>query len=243
MAYSDDADLSGVMPLAQQYAVADPDDDPTTVYTQHRSWATAYIDNKLRGRTAVPVTAGDSTVDDTLAEAEALLIAQRLMKANFTQFGENTVSEQTFIQMKRDADKLLESVYFPASASTPAKLTSFAGNGTIAVTIRDQFAYTGDWVVKCTNPGTSGAVFRIWSNRGQVSERYWDYDLSTDSQWPSNLDFDNTSPEDMIKNVTITITAGATAFAQGDTWVFRTYTSYRPNRKGRLGWIPIQKVY
>ncbi len=242
MAYSDDTDVSGVLPQAHQYATDDPDTSPASVYAQHRVWASAHIDNKLRGRTVVPVAAGDSTVDDSLAEVEALLIAQRLMKSNFTRFGEQTTTEQTFVEMKKEADRILDRIYFPAAASTPTKLATFVGNGTITVTILDQFAYTGDWVVKCTN--ATNPIFRIWTNRGRVTERYWDYDLANDSQWPSDLDFDNSSPQDMIKNLTITIATGATAFDIGDVWVFRTHSNYKPNRKRhRLGWIPIERVY
>ncbi len=230
MAYSNDSDLLLVLPNASGYITDDEGQDAD--FSGHRTWATNLIDSRLRGRTAVPVGTGDSIVNSMLSNVEANLTAYSLVKANFTKF-DTEGADEAFKQFKKEGTDALDNLYFPASFSTPAQATGFIGNGTIAVTVRDDYAYTSNVIVRCTTGGTS-PIFGVTDLRtGQA----WSYEVANDNQWPSEEHIQTATAKSLVKHATIVITDGATPFTQGDTWLFRIYTNYKKTRKGRIGFL------
>jgi len=234
MAYSVDADLTLVAPMASSWAVASVGGDPTTTWEQHRQGAYAEINSKLRKNVAVPYT-GDTTVASGLAEVEAKLTAARLVKANLSQFSNIEAGIETASKYEKDAYALLDDMYFPASVSTPASGTAFTGNGTVSVTVSDSWGYRGSFIVQYVD----NDVFRISDNRKR-NNGPWDYDISEDNQWPSDSDLETYTEE--YKALSMTITTGSTAFDKGDYWTFEVYPGYRKNDPKRIGWVPLQRV-
>lgn len=236
--YSTDADLLKVAPLASSWAIENVGDDPSATWLFHQEQAYAEINAFLRGKTAVPVPS-DSYASEALSEIEARMVAARLMKANLSQFNNHEESMLTIQQYEGDAQRLLDKTYFPASASTPASGTGFVGNGTLTVTVNDDYAFRSQWTVKCMDE--AGTVFEIATDRTEAGGP-WFYELGTDTQWPSNADFDSARANDMLKALTLTIATGGTAFSIGDFWTFTMFPSYRANRKPGLGYISMVRV-
>lgn len=234
--YGINDDLDKLIPKASGWATVNNGDDPSPVWNYHRTGANAEINNFLRGKVAVPVTSTDPYVASGLAEIETFLTAGRILRANISQFSSVDAAWATIKNFETVGKGMLKDMYFPASYTTPASGTSFTGNGTIAITVNDAYCFPAEWTVQCIS--TSGPLFEIACNNPRVTER-WDYDLSTDTQFPSDSDIDNTRTPDLLKALTITITTGGTAFDVGDYWTFRTYANFRSNRKPGLGWIKI----
>ena len=238
MSYSTDSHLLSILPSASGYVSAGL--TVSSEFARHRDWSSRYIDNQLKGRVVVPlVTTGNALLASGLAECEAYYTASRLIRQNFVSNG--ITNAEYYREYKSIGDDLLKTMYFPASVETPTQLQSFTGNGTITVTVNDQFTYTADWIVKCINTGNP--TFNIWNNReGQRGQIVGDYDLSTDTAFPSKSDQDTYSEQGFIREVRIVIATGATAFALGDTWAFRTYGRYRLKTDKR-GFVSIPLVF
>jgi hypothetical protein len=227
-AYSEQIDLLQVLPNATGYVPSglDPDD----YFDSQREWAAQVIDDRICSITAVPSS-------EDLSEIEANLVAHRLLRQNFA--SKDMEGSRDFInQYKKDALDALEGHRFPATASTPEKLQDFAGNGSLAVTVYDQWTYTTDWVVKCSEAGTSTAKFEVWN---EVKGVLGYYDLAEDAQFPDADAVNASTPSGLLKEIKLVITAGVTAFSVGDSWSFRTYARRRLKTPRGLGSIPIRR--
>lgn len=234
MPYSDDAALLSTLPQASSYIASYL--TASTEFSRHRQWASNYIDNLIKGRVSVPVSTGtDALLASGLSEVEAYLTAYRLIRQNFSDRFDD-VSRDFYMQYKKDADEMLNRMYFPASYDTPTQLHTFTGNGTITVSVYDQFTYTADWIIKCVN--TDNPSFSVWNNRRGVIGYY---DLSADAEFPAEDVQQGASEQGLPKEINIVLATGATAFALGDTWAFRTYGRYRIGRKRGFGSIRIER--
>jgi len=224
--------LLEVAPLASSWAIESIGDSPDATWSSHREKANAEVNSRLRGKVAVPYS-GDSIVASGLAEVEARLTASRLIKANISKFQNNIdTTMEVADRYVKDAYKLLDDIYFPASASAATTGTSFVGNGTVSVSVDNSFAYRTTLTIRCLGDN----IFQIEDDRERTGGPY-NYDISNDNQWPSDQDIDALKPD--YKALSITIATGVTAFSEGDYWTMEVYPAYKKTMRKGLGWLPI----
>lgn len=145
-----------------------------------RTQAYNYINNMLRGRTATPATDTEITVQ--LKEIEKNFVIGWLMGAGLS--GERG-SESEWPKFYLDlAEKLLNKISFPASASVPVYESYNVGNGILTISkLNDMFTRTELWVA--TYEGNE--YFSIVGSKSgrlpslQVDENYPDEELVTTS--------------------------------------------------------------
>lgn len=228
--YSTDDDLYRVIPNANDFIPASM--VVTTYLETQRSWAYDWINQQLEGNTLVPTT-------EDLSEVEAFLTAYRLLRQNFSS-KDMDASRDFYLQYKRDAVEALQTHVFPATASIPEKIHSFAsytGAATMTVTAFDLATTDSNWVVKCFRAGAGTSLWEIYSSRHQ---RSWQYDLASDDQFPNQAYREGAGAGNLFREIAITITPDESApFVLGDTWVFRTYSRWRMKQVRGFGSIPI----
>lgn len=227
MAYSTQSDLLYVIPDASSYVPSELDAD--AYFSQQRSWAASFIDNKIKNITATPSS-------EDLAEIEAYLVAYRLLRQNFAS-RDMDGSRQFYQTYMDDAASMLSYYVFPATYSTPEQMADFDGSGTISLTVYDQWTYTSDWVVKCISGGSTTAEFEIWNEtRGVLGY----YNIGNDDHFPTEEQIDTYSSQSRTKEIKIVITGNVGApFTIGDAWQFRTYARRRLKTPRGMGTIPI----
>jgi len=217
--YSTTADLLELIPDATGIHLFDSDTF-TADYDALASGAYDEINSFIGQGTATP-----SSQD--LAEVEAMLVAHRRVTAVYGSVDQEG-SEPFRQNWKKRAYELLSNWIFPACASTPVQNPEFTGDGTISVSVFDHWTADGNWMVRCSTAGTTGAVFQVWCSRWP--SRYMTYTL-TDTTFPGDSYINTGDPLGLALQLRITITPGSTAFAVGDTWTFRTYSRWKKGQK------------
>lgn len=216
--YSNPSDLIEIIPDAS--GTLFPASSYDTDYAALAAGAYQEINSYIGDHTATPTS-------EDMSEIEAMLVAHRRMTAVYAtneQDGSNSF-RQSF---KSRAYELLDDHIFPASASTPVQMDGFTGDGTIAVSVVDGWTADAKWHVRCSQGGSS-PVFQIWWSRDPNGIYY--YDVNSHVQFPQDSTRNTGDPWCLASQIVITITPGDTAFAVGDTWVFRTYSKWKKNHK------------
>ena len=131
---------------------------------------------------------------------------------------------------KKRAYELLNSWEFPAAASTPVQSSGFAGGGSIAIGVYDDWTTDAKWMARCITAGGAAAVFQVWRSTA-VDTTSWTYDLGAFSQFPNDSVLEGGNPAGLVTQIRIEITAAGDAFVKGDFWLWRTHANWRKTRK------------
>jgi len=225
--YSTTSDIKAVLPNVEGSLL--PTATFAADYAVQAAWAANEIDSYLEGNTAVPV------VDATgvwLQEAEACLVAHRLLSARYSAV-EVEGSEPFRSSFRKRAYQLLDDHEFQATADVPAKGPIFIGDGTISIEVNDHVTVNALWFLKAET-ATSFSITR----KTKTGTFYYTYDLA-EGQFPTDNDFK--AGTEISKQIKIVITAGSTPFAQGDSWIFKTYGNFKKSRSKGISNITIER--
>ena len=217
MSYSSESDILNILPDASGLV---PNNLAfTDWYTSLATDVSRYIDNQIEDRTVTPSS------EAFLSRIEALYVAGEMLRTGKAARNQEPDTLEQIQSYEDRADKLLEKTIFPGTVTTADAQSTNVGNGTCTVTIDPDYIYTARWEVRCTS---APYKFEVTNNvRGLVGS----YNISDDDQFPDLDQRKGNAYYDLVRSVNITITAGATAFSQGDAFRFRTYSPYRKDRK------------
>jgi hypothetical protein len=181
-----------------------------------------YINSKLRGRTAVPAT--DSAVTAQLKDIERNFVIGWLLGAGLS--GERNSNSDWPAFYLELAEKALDNLSFPATASSPTAESYNTGNGVLTITaLNDEFTRTERWELMYSgnnyfsvNGSKSGRLPSM-----KVGENYPDEKvLSSYDEYDSTLSSTLRYHEYPFY---ATISAGSTDWALYDRIIFYTFAS------------------
>ena len=226
MSYSSESDVLNILPDASGLV---PNNLAfTDWYTSLATDMSRIIDNQIEDRTVTPSS------EAVLSRIEALYIAGEMLRTGKAARNQDVDTLEQIQGYEDRADKVLERTTFPGTVSAGDALSTNVGNGTCAITIDPDYIYTARWEVRCTS---AASKFEVTNNvKGLVGS----YDVASDDQFPDLDQRKGNAYYDLVRSVNITITAGATAFAQGDAFRFRTYSPYRKERKQAVRTLNLQ---
>ena len=177
------------------------------VITESENW----VDNQLKGRTAIPATHVTSACKQIALEyARSLMLRDNPI---ITDDDREKREKQYFDR----AEKLIGGLRYCASADTPTPSSQNTGDGTItAITVDDNETITESWIVRCISD-TEPTFEVIGSKTGVL----YNYDI-TEGVYPNQADSEKYEDQ---RKISFTITAGDTVFAEEDEFVFKTYAA------------------
>jgi hypothetical protein len=195
---------------------------PATFMDNILASAYKWVNGRIAAFTATP-----NTNVPSLTMAEAYYGAYMLLLGTSGPAGDEDTFRYT-LAFREEAERIIDSTDFPASATTPSQASGFVGNGTITVTTNDYYTPTATWEVRYLGSNSFG----IWNTT--TMKRVGTYDIVQHSQFP---DPDETTTNGAVanKDLVIKITAGATAFGENDTWFFKTFESTKRSRSIKSG--------
>jgi hypothetical protein len=180
-----------------------------------------FINNKLRGRTAVPA----SHISGQVKEIEKDFVVGWLIAAGLTQ-ERSSISEWSQFYMDR-AKEALENITFPASASSVSADSNNTGDGTMTISrLNDTYTMTEEWEIVY---GGNNWFYVYGTKSGQLislelGEPYPDRERIT---VPDIYDGGGSGRYRRWGEYPFytTITDGGTSFVQYDRFYFTTYSS------------------
>jgi len=170
-----------------------------------------WVDNQLKGRTATPASHISSECKQV-----ALEYARSLMMRDNPLIHDEDKESRSKAYFDQ-AENLLKTLRFGASASVPVASSQNTGDGTISViTVDDEWTITEDWVVRCIS--ISEPTFEVIGSRSGVLYNC----VVTDGVYPVQSVCEK---YDVQRRIEFTITAGDTDFAEEDEFKFTTYAA------------------
>jgi len=187
------------------------DGEKTTALNQIVTDAEQYVDEHLRGRTAVPALHIVSQCRQIALEYARSLV----LRDNYLFNGATDEKEKKNLYLE-EAERLLNAISFGATYSAVTANPQNKGNGTLGtIRVDDNITLTEDWIVQCTSTNYFSVTGFI---TGPLIDLY-----VPDGQYPvqADGDFDYESH----RRVSFKITAGVTAFQLYDEFRFTTYAA------------------
>lgn len=185
-------------------------------------------DTYLRGRTAIP-----ATHISELLQIEVDLVVADVLTGAFT--GQTANISEWAREYRERAERNLEDIRFDASAESAVADSQNVGNGTVTITVNDEYTLTEKWILRCMSNGKFSAHGGIHG--------YLPYDITVGTQYPEKdfvvgtSDYGIARPRIRYEKfpISILITAGAIDFEQDDKFTFTTYAaSYMQRNIGNI---------
>lgn len=210
--------------------VALTDEQKTTQKNKARERAYNFInDTYLVGRMVIPAShiPGLKQIEIDLVIADLMTDSFSMETANVSEWME---------KYKERAEKTLENLRFDSSSENATADLENTGNGTVsAIVTNDNFTRTEKWILRASNATT----FIVY---GTLHGYLADLEVGTkypEKDWSSIIkDYGLTLARELRFEefpISLTITAGDTAFIQDDKFIFSTFAaSYYKNRSGKI---------
>ena len=204
--YSTIADVLNVYPQASGF-ISQVSNDPVAYIDEVRVQQKGHINSLIKD-----LSKPDNFTQPGLALVEANFTVAQIVRG--IKSGTDIEVAAAFDKVAKD---LLKHIEWTTSYTTPATVAGFAGNGTLNVTIFDQFTPTAEWEIRYQGSND----WTVWNTaEGELGT----YNTSNDSTFPDAAT-DSTDSELAVKSIVLAITPGAVAFAKNDTWRFNTYSA------------------
>lgn len=178
------------------------------------------INSKLTGRTAIP-----AFHIPALKQVEIDYVLSDLINGAYTM---ETVNQSEWAEKYQSrADEILSGLKFEASAENPVAFRGNTGNGRLSVTeVFSEFCKTEMWTLRALSDTefiVTGSISGQFPNL-TVGEAYPEKDWSSGTISDYGLSISN-YPTVGNTPFMLKVTAGSTAFVDGDVFTFRTYGS------------------
>jgi len=177
------------------------------IITESENW----VDNQLKGNTAIPAT---HIISD--CKQIALEYARALM------FRDNPIvtdddKEKRAKQYFEQAENLIRNLRYGASADIPVASSQNTGDGTMSVvTVDDNETITESWIVRCISE--TEPTFEVI---GSITGALYNYDLTYEI-YPDQYNSEKYGDQ---RKICFVITEGEYAFVLEDEFTFKTYAA------------------